>query len=626
MALRFDEPPSPERLGRSETWIDPLGIIWVGTPTRRSHTFGFEYGSQHPLTFSDDEREMYPPQEMEQAPFPYNDRGPQPWGFPPPPPLRLCDPRLLAKLRFPNDVPVQVLERMKYRGFRRYVNYPTRLFHLRPQSNLEIPEDLDWETAFLWRQVSSSLCRADWIEEFPYPALDMPLPYFPEALLQHGQTIRTSKLTPEEGLEFAAAVCHSAARGPSDPEPNFNVEWKDIRKMAIGVVGQLERQGNPGAAAMAASMREQRRDWREYDSFFRFRDWNHKPTGMGFRGTRDLLFLDDDYLTDFLKRASQDGAASVRMRPDVKLIPFLAGPDAAKVTAIMVSAKAFRDPEARTYLCYAIARAFPRLHRLRLTSIGTVASDVAERLGLTPDRWFKTGELGYFAQEEMRRNGGSSYVRRAREDAEARFDTAGMSPALMRATGAYADGRGRSLAGDLARTPLVAYGIGAGLMHDPEPRAPADHEGGRDPPFIAAVQHMLTAAFRVVARRREACAAVARAEARARRAGWPTMLPRPVPLGPAWGVWSADRSYRRCGMRPQDFRWWAEDHIARERRRHAHAQPEHFSSEAEPQPAHSVPYARVEATVLIYDRDAYDRNVYGGWTGFAPGVDLSYFP
>lgn len=639
MAHRYNE-SSPERLRRTQAWVDDLGILWDDVRTPVSGSVGTEDERQQLETSWDEEEDMYPPQEMEQAPFPYDERGPQPWGFPPAPELRLSQPRELTNLKFPNDVPVETLERMKNRaGLKRYVSYPTRLFHLRPQSNLTVPEDLDWENAFLWQKVSSSRCKADWIQDFPYPALDMALPYFPEAILRHGMSFRMSKATENEALEFAAAVFNSTARGPSDPEPDFNVEWKDIRSMARSLVTQLERHGSRRATDMAVEMREHQKAMRDYNSFFRFRDSHRKPTGMGFRGSRDIFFLDDDFVTDFLDRAGQYGAPSVRMRSDVKLIPFLNSPDAAKVTILMVSAQAFREPRKRTHLCYAIARTFPNLESLRLTSIGTVGDETAARWEITPEFWFRTGDFERLAEEEIRRNGGSSYIQGAREDAQALFELSFMSPALIRATGAYADGRGRSLAGEPSRTPLVAFGISAGLLHDPEPAAdqqlPAD-QGGQDPPFIAAVQHMLTAAFRVMARRREAAAQATRAEALAKLEGRRTMLPRPVVGGPAWGFWSADRLYRPSEARLEDFRWLAQEHIAREHRRHACADPEHVSSETEPESAHPVPavdigpwtreYARVEATVLVYDRDAYDNNVCNGWTGFGPGVDLSYFP
>lgn len=633
MADRFQDPP-PGRLRRlSQISVDALGI-WSETPPLASGSFSSEHARQHSEMASYEEGEVYQQQEMEMAPLPFDEM----WGFPSHTPLRVSQPRELARLRFPNnDVPVQALERMKNRQgrYKMYVNYPGRLFHLRPQSKLKIPEDLDWESAFLWQKVPRSQCKAAWIEYFPCPALDMPLPYFPKELLTYGLTLRVSQLSIDEALEFAAAVFNSTARPLSEARQDWYVQWRDIRSRAKSIVRQLEKQGSRRATDMAVRMRRQQKVMREYESFFRFRDSDRKPTGMGFRGSRDMFFLDDEFVTDFINRAIQNWTPSVRMRSEAKLISFLDSLDAAKVTILMVSAQAFREPWKSTYLCYAIARTFPNLEELRLISIGIVGSDsdTTARWNITPEFWFRTGNIQRLVESEIRSNGGSSYLRMPHEDDFPRFHTYEMSAALMEATGAYEDGHGRLLAGEPPRTPLVAYAIRAGLIHDPDPdQQPPDDQRGQDPPFIAAVQHLLTAAFKVIVRRREVAAEATTAEALANLEGRWTLLPRPVARGPAWGVWSAERRYRPSETRPEDFRWLAQDHIAREQRGHAHAYPE----STEPESAHSAPaaetgpyarkYARVESSVLVYEQDAYDKNVSNGWTGFGPGVDMSFFP
>ncbi|POS74449.1 hypothetical protein DHEL01_v207156 [Diaporthe helianthi] len=645
MAHRLNRPLPGLR--RIQTSVDFARTRWVEITTPLSGNLRTEHVMAQSQTYSDEEEELNQEEEMyqeqgmyngrdtyygeerEQHPFPYDERGPQPWEFPSPPHLRLSQPPELADLRAPNDVPVLALERLRNKQglIKRYVNYPMRLFHLRPQSNLAISDDLDWENTFLWQKVSSPSCKADWIKDFHYPALDMPLPNFPEAILRYGMSSRISGqgLTKNEALEFAAAVLNSNIRGPSDPEPDSNMEWKDIRWMARRLVLQLEKHGSRRGAAMAAKMREDQQAREECNSFFRFCDSDHKPTGMGFRGNRDTFLLDSDYMTDFFNRASQNGTLSMRTISQLKLIPFLDSLGAAHVTTLAVSAQAFREPNKRTYLCHAIARTFPNLERLHLIAIGTVDSDSAARWTITPQMWYQFGSLRAMAAIEIHRNGGSSYLRAPREDGEARFEPHDMSPALTRATGTYADGRGRVLAGGPARTPLVAFGIRAGLLHDPDPE-PSQQPGGgpadqrrQDPPLVAAVQRTLTAAFKPIIRGQQAAARATRAEALAKLEGRRTMLPRPVPRGPASGVHSAHRLYQRSEARQTDFRSW----------------PRHVSSRTENQSEVPLPavevglrtreYPRVKATVLVYDRDSFDENVYSGWTGFGPGVDLSHF-
>lgn len=352
-----------------------------------------------------------PVEQAGQPPSPEEQAGQQPFAFPSPPVLRLSQPEELAKLKMPNDVPVQALEGMRDReGYKRYANYPSRLFHLRPQSNLRIPHDLDWEKAFLRQKVSSSRCDAAWIQEFPYPALDLPLRSLPEAILRRGMTMQLSKTSPLEALEFAAAVLKTPGRAPSEPTPSWDVPWRDVKKLAVHIVELFERRGQRGAVAMAAKVREHQRAMDDYRSFFRFRDSNRKPTGMGFRGTRDTLLLDDEYMTDFLNRASQSGAFSQRRRSNVKLVSFLNSRDAAKVTIVAVSASTFREQKARTYLCYAIARTFPNLERLLLTSIGTANREMERQWGITPQQP-RFGRLQDMVQKEMRRNGSTAAPR-----------------------------------------------------------------------------------------------------------------------------------------------------------------------------------------------------------------------
>lgn len=562
-------------------------------------------------------------------PFTGEQTSQRPFEFPSPPALRLCQPQELARLKVPNDVPVQVLEGMRNRrGRKRYVNYPTRLFHLRPQSNLRMTDDLDWEKAFLWQKVSRSYCEADWIQEFPCPALDLPLEEFPEAILRRGLTLQASKRTVRESLDFAAAVLNAAGRDPSQPAPASDVPWRNVKVMALNIIRRLERKDNREAAAMAARVRAHQRARDDYRSFFRFRDSDRKPFGMGFRGTRDALLLDDEFLADFMKRASQRGVFGQRKRSDVKLISFLNSIDAGKVTTVAVSASAFRERRSRLYLCYAIVRTFPNLQRLLLTSIGTVDLDPG-RPWQTTFQFARFGEIQDFADREVRENGGSSFVAPPREDPAAHFDVANMSPELIKATGAYADGRGRALSGDPARTPLIAYGVGAGLVHDPATQAPDDDKV--DPPLVDSVQFCLSTAFQVFFHRKEAAAQATRAETMAKLDGRRTMIPRPVrgPLGSAQPV---ARLYRRTEVTPEDFLEWVREHQAKLRRR---AALDEDASETDPDSEASLPaaevgpverdYARVEPFLLVYNRDAFDRNVQSGWAGFSPGVDLSHF-
>jgi hypothetical protein len=568
-------------------------------------------------------------------PSSWEEIGNRPFAFPPPPLLRLSTREELAKLVVPNDVPVRALEKMRERrDYKRYVNYPTRLFHLRPQSNLRIPQDLGWEKAFLWQTVSSLRCDAAWVQEFPYPALEVPLRWFPEAILRRGMTMHLSETPPLEALDFASAVLRTPGRGRSDPEPSLDTPWRDVKQLAVRIIEALERRGHPGAVAMAAKIRDHERARDDYRSFFRFRDADRKPTGMGFRGTRDIFFLDDQYLTDFLNRANQTGALSRRIRSDVRLISFLNSLDAAKVTTLAVSASAFRKQKARAYLCYVIARTFPNLKRLHLTSVGPVDGELARGWGITPQQP-RFAKIQNLVKQEIRLNGGSSYLPRPHEDTIARFDIINMSRAMVNITGAYAHGGGRITAGEPSWTPLVAFGIRAGLIHDPDPDQTLAGQT-QDPPFVKAVQHMLSAAFRLVIRRREAAAQAARAEALAKLEGRRTKIPRPVRgLRGLRGLFgAAQRLYRRSEVTPQDVKEWVVAHVAKTRHRAAsvrevEAEVTDHKSEDSLQAREVGPfdreYARVEPFVLICDRNVFDSNVQSGWTGFGPGVDLSHF-
>ncbi|KAL2286923.1 hypothetical protein FJTKL_06436 [Diaporthe vaccinii] len=485
--------------------------------------------------------------------------------------------------------------------------------------------DLDWEKAFLWQKVSRQHCEASWIQEFPCPALDLPLEDFPGEILRWGLRMRARKKTPRELLDFAAAVLNAACRDPWEPTPVSEEPWRNVKVMALNIIRRLERQNNREAAVMAARAREHQKARDDYRSFFRFRDSNRKPFGMGFRGTRDVLLLDDEYLTDFLNRAGQRGALGQRKRSDAKLVFFLNSIDAGKVTTVAVSASTFRERKTRKYLCYAIVRTFPNLQRLLLTSIGT--ADLEREL--ITYQYTQFGEIRDLADREVRENGGSSFIDRPHEDTAALFDVAKMSPELLKATGAHADGRGRALDGDPARTPLVAYGVAAGLLHDPAAQARDDDKAY--PPLVNDVQFFLSAAFQVFMRRREAAAQATRAETLSKLNGRSTMLPRPV-RGRAGSAQPVARLYRRTEVIPEGFLEWVLEHQARLRRR---AVRDEDASETDPESEASLPaaevgpadreYARAEPFLLVYNRDSFDMNVQSGWAGFSPGVDTSHF-
>lgn len=494
-------------------------------------------------------------------------------------------------------------------------------------------DDLDWEKAFLWQKVSQPHCEARWVRHFPCPALDIPLEDFPQEILKWGLTIRLSESTDREWLEFAAAVLNAVARDPLEPATAADVPWRDVKSMARGIIAQLERENNLEAIAMGDRVREHQMARDDYKSFFRFRDSDRKPLGMGFRGTRDVFLLDDEYLTDFLNRAGQRGPSGLRKRSDVKLISFLNSVDAAKVTTLAVSPRPFREKRTRLYLCYAVVRTFPNLKKLLLTSIGTVDSDPTHPWSVKTQE-VRLGTIQDLAEHEVRENEGISFMDRPDEDPGALFDIANMSPELIEATGAHVDGKGRALAGKPARTPMVAYGVAAGLLHDPAvARAgDVDDEVKDNPPFVDSVQYALTGAFRVITRRKEAAALATRAETLSKLMNRPTKLPRPV-RSPRESARPVARLYRRTEVTPEGFVEWVWGHAGR--LVHRAEGPLEEASETDPGSEASLPaeevgpvdreYARVEPLLLVYDRDSFDGNVQSGWTGFGPGVDMSHF-
>lgn len=219
---------------------------------------------------------------------------------------------------------------------------------------------------------------------------------------------------------------------------------------------------------------------------------------------------------------------------------------------------------------------------------------------------------------------------RPTEDLAARFDVANMSAELIEATGAYTDGRGRALEGDPARTPLVAYGVAKGLLHDPATHPQNDHKV--DPPYVDDVQDVLSSAFRVFFRAKEAAGLATRAVTLSKLQRRQTMLPRPVVRGPPGPYQPVARLYRRIEVTSEDFLEWVQEHEAKLIRR---AVPDEKASETDPDSEPSLPaaemapvnrlYARVEASFVVFDRDSFDRNVQSGWMGFGPGVEIAHF-
>ncbi|KAL1875809.1 hypothetical protein Daus18300_003000 [Diaporthe australafricana] len=550
--------------------------------------------------------------------------GQQSFAFPSSQPLRLTRTQDLARLKTPNDLPSQLLESMRNKPKPKWiVNYPTRLFHLKPQSNLRISDDLDWETTFLWQKVSSQRVQASWIQALPVPALDLPLELFPQTLLRQGATMRTRESTPRELLDFATAVLNtSGTETAAALAPAAGVPLRNIKGHALHIIKQFERLHDPEAVAMAARVRAHEQAKAEMQSFIRFRDSERKPTGMGFRTAKDMLFLDDQFLTDFLRRARQHGLQNRRMRSDVKLVCFLNSQDAAKIRTIAVSSSPFQNPPSRHYLCYSIARTFPNLERLFLASIG-VFDNVPEHPWYSSRQFSRLRRLEKFAADEVDLgNGGRSFSAQFLEDPTALFDPANMSTELKKATGAHANGRGRALAGTPARTPIVAHGVKAGLLRDPASR----HRDQQPAPLVGAVQRELSAAFADMLRGKQEAARASRAEALSRLEGRRTRLPRPSAPGA-----TTRRRYRREEPRVEPRQWvWA--HYQKARRRYARpdddssSEPESEASVAADEVVSRRPgdSPRVEPFVLAYDRGAFDRIVQDGWVGFGPGVDLSH--
>ncbi|KAI3392843.1 hypothetical protein diail_5049 [Diaporthe ilicicola] len=537
--------------------------------------------------------------------------------------------RDLSRLKTPKDLPSQLLEAMRNEpNPGTIVNYPTRLFHLRPQSNLQIPDNLDWEQAFLWQKVSSQIVQARWIQNLPVPALDLPLESFPETLLRQGTAMRMGESTPRELLDFASAVLNTpstaaaAAVAATTAVAPAHMPWRDIKWQALHIINHFERQNNPEAVAMAAKVRNHKRGKAEMRSFIRCRDSERKPTGMGFRTEKDVLLLDDEFLTDFLGRASQHGAQTRRMRSDVKLVSFLNSQDAAKITTIAVSSLPFQNPASRTYLCYSIARTFPNLRRLLIVSV-SIWDRTPDQIRNNPTQFARLRRLENLAAEEALENGGSSFTPHPIEDPAALFDMTNMSEELKHATGAYADGRGRSLEGSPALTPVVAHGVSTGVLHDP-----AEHPRGQQPPpLVEAVQQELFTEFEGMVRRKQEAARASRAETLSRLEGWRTMLPRPS-RGQAASAPGVARKYRRDEL-PVDLVGWVRAHrdvFLRRNLRPEDASASEPETEASIEASEVVPRhgPRVEPCVLEYDRAAFDRIAQSGWVGFGPGVDLSH--
>ncbi|ROW06681.1 hypothetical protein VPNG_06733 [Cytospora leucostoma] len=507
-----------------------------------------------------------------------------------------------------------------------FINYPDRVFHLKPQFR-NLWHGRDWEAAFLWHKVSVPHMKAEFLDPFPLPGLDLPADAFPPDL--HAQRDYLEACSPPDEkaiLRWAKDVLthvESEAEFRERTRPRYvrtHYSGYDLRADAIGALYSYAESGSEEAEWLLDELVQRERLREELQRWVRFRDHEGVPSGLGFRPARDTLYLDNMFLQDYLERmGGRPGHASVYKVPLVSFL-MLDGRDRANISRLAVSVEPFLAPgEAGnnlTVLCHGIARSFPNVTHLRLVvSTGVIDRPRSHAWDLETRHVAGFHNLDVLAAAEIQANGGSSYLP--------------PPPAA-----ADDDPDHWWLGGE--RTMIVRYGLEKGLILDPARRHRRHHASGAQPPLVGAVVVEMAWQRYAALVEKKARRGVARRAAASKLSGTPTRLPRPAP-DPFWDTLARPRRYSGAGdgspvrgmsraefaarLTRREFEQRRDERLGG-RDRDLYTSPSLSSIELYdiiPQQDWQV---TVEPVVVVYYRDSFDRAVACGWRDIGHCVDM----
>lgn len=498
-----------------------------------------------------------------------------------------------------------------------FVNYPDRVFHLKPQFN-GLP-GRDWETTFLWHKISVPHMKAEYLEPLPLPGLDLHADAFPPDLYAQRDYLDSCSPPDEKAyLRWAKDVLTHVETEAESRERTAHGYVRhyadfDIRADAISALYRSADSKTEDAEWLLEELVQRNRLCDELQRWVRFRDHQAVANGLGFRPAHDTIYLDNMFLQDYLERIGErPGGATVYRVPLVSFL-MLNGRDRANMARLAISAEPFLVPGQAdrnlSALCHGIARSFPNLTHLRLVvSTGVIERPRSHAWDIETRVVAGFHNLDEVVRAEVQANGGSSYLSPAGAPA-------GASPDHWMS----------------GRTMIVEYGLEAGLILDPAER---HDEPGALPPLVDDVARELAWQRLSAVTQRRTREGVARRAAASKLFGTPTRLPRPV-SDPASGGLAHPRLYSAPGdgspMRLTRAEFEAEmDRRELERRRDErmgvtrdfHPSPSLSSIELYDLIPHGDWQITVEPVVMVYYRDAFDRAVARGWQDIGHCVDM----
>ena len=521
----------------------------------------------------------------------------------------------------PKDMPTDLYQ--KSQDTKVYVNHPPRIFHLKPQFVRFTPSD-DWEKTFLHQKVSVPRMKVEYLEPLRFPGLDCRS--FPGELYEVCRVLQRHYNPITQGEEFITWAKHvlnyeekeadlrrrTAIRYGTPPSGGLGPR-DDLRMQAIGIIKHYADGGWEEAVEIHEQLAERDHILAEMTTLVRFRDHNGVPNGLGYRPSQDTLYLDNQFLEDYLEGLSQD--ASPFNKP---LVPFLNGNDCVKIRHLAVSVAPFTNTNIVSTLCHAVLQTFPNVMHLKLVTLAVVDR--------RPHEWWEADtQFAKFQTLE-------SIVEREFYMGVMRQRAGGPAPqtpvaAYAIATGLMLDPNGPATHHRSPPRPaappasledaFVGPGPALGARGGPAPAAAAAAEPApRDwPPLLHTVHQEMKKARRAVVASTIMQTGSARRARRIERDGSPTRLPRPDAERRAV-TGASPRALRARFERERNERLGSVRELGPEKiggfdpdRPLAH--PDH------------APLA-VEPVVLCYYRDAFDRATRRGWSRYGPMIDLSH--
>ncbi|KAK7736562.1 hypothetical protein SLS53_006994 [Cytospora paraplurivora] len=504
-----------------------------------------------------------------------------------------------------------------------FVNYPDRVFHLKPQFRNASPGK-DWEATFLWHKVSVPHMKAEYLDPFPLPGLDLPADAFPPDLYAQRDYLEACSPSDEKAcLRWVKDVLthvETEAEFRERTAPRYvrtRHSGCDIRAEAIGALYNYAESGSEDAEWLLDELVQRDKLREELQHWIRFRDHQGVPNGLGFRPAHDTLYLDNMFLQDYIERiGGRPGHASEYKVPLVSFL-MLDGRDRANMSRLAVSVEPFLAPGEEeeehnlSVLCHGIVKSFPNITHLRLVvSTGVIDRPRSHAWDLETRHVAGFHNLDVLVGAEIQANGGSSYL-----------------AAPAGGGGGADDDPGRWPGG---RTMIVEYGLETGLILDPAGR----HAPGARPPLVDAVAAEMAWQRYAALMQKKARRGVARRAAASKLSGTPTRLPRPV-SDPFWNGLARPRRYSAPGDGSPVRMTRAEFAARMARREFERRRDERLGRNRDLYPSPSLSSIElydiipdgdwqltVEPVVMVYYRDAFDRAVACGWREIGHCVDM----